>query len=252
MRKSVLIFLMFCVSISYAQNVIQFQYRYVDSEHIEEFEKKEMTYWSKVKQNAIQNGHLVASAMFRILDAGIVNDTNWPTHVFVEVYKDFEQMANQNQIWQDLEGVIDIDPNFINTQSISKVLGIDRYKLVDELLPLREFKYAVWNYSKPKDLGGFINENLDLWKPYFKKKLGKDGFVGWGILARVHPQGMNESSVMSYDHYNSLEAALQALSPLDYDQSILNKSKMGEYNPDGFRYRVIAELIQIHGESNIK
>ena len=115
MKKSILIFLMFCVSISYAQNVIQFQYRYVDSEHIEEFEKKEMTYWSKVKQNAIQNGHLVASAMFRILDAGIVNDTNWPTHVFVEVYKDFEQMANQNQIWQDLEGVIDIDPNFINT-----------------------------------------------------------------------------------------------------------------------------------------
>ena len=33
---------------------------------------------------------------------------------------------------------------------------IQRYKLIDELSPLREFKYAVWNYSKPSAWKGFV------------------------------------------------------------------------------------------------
>ena len=81
----------------------------------------------------------------------------------------------------------------------------------------------------------------------FPKKLGKNGLAGYGILARVYPQGMDQSSILTYDHYTDLASAMQALSPMDYDQSILSKSKMSEYDPDGFRYRVLLELIQLQG-----
>jgi len=215
-----------------------------------EFEAKEMDHWSKVKQNAIDNGDLLATAFFRVADAGLVEDETIPTHAFVLVYKDFNQLANSNKIWSSAEKVLGMNPSYISTDDISKVLMIQRYKLIDELSPLREFKYAVWNYSKPKDMGGFVNENLKLWKPYFEKRVGKNGLAGWGILARVYPQGMDQSSLLSYDHYTDLASAMQALSPMDFDQSILSKSKMSEYDPDGFRYRVLLELLQFQGNVN--
>jgi hypothetical protein len=232
------------------QNIIEIHYRHVASENIAEFESKEMNHWSKVKQNAIDNGKLLATAFFRVADAGMINDESRPTHAFVLVYKDFKQLENGMQIWANAEAVLGMDPSLISTNDISKVLMVDRFKLIDELLPLQEFKYAVWNYSKPKDLTGFVNENLKLWKPHFQKNLGKNGFVGWGILAKVYPQGMNESSIVSYDHYTDMASALQALSPMDYDTSILSKSKMAEYDPDGFRHRVLLELLQFQGSVN--
>ena len=43
---------------------------------------------------------------------------------------------------------------------------------------------------------------------------------------------------------------MQALSPMDFDPSILAKSKMSEYDPEGFRYRVLLELLQFQGSVN--
>ena len=248
MKKIHYLIPLFLVSfLMFGQNVVEIHYRHVPAEHIAEFEAKEMNHWSKVKQNAIDNGNLLATAFFRVADAGLIEDESTPTHAFVLVYKNFEQLANSINIWSTAEEVLGMDPSYVSTDEISKVMMIQRYKLIDEILPLREFKYAVWNYAKPKDLNGFVNENLKLWKPYFQKKLGKNGLAGYGILARVYPQGMDQSSILTYDHYTDLASAMQALSPMDYDQSILSKSKMSEYDPDGFRYRVLLELIQLLG-----
>tara|TARA_X000001036_G_scaffold44388_1_gene35460 strand:+ start:3101 stop:3853 length:753 start_codon:yes stop_codon:yes gene_type:complete len=233
--------------IMYGQNVVVIEYRHVSSEHIAEFEAKEMNHWSKVKQNGIDQGHMLASAFFRVADAGRIDDNTVPTHAFVHVYKDFEQLANSSKVWSNAEEILGMDQSIVSTEDISTTMRIQRYRLIDEILPLREFKYAVWNYAKPKDLNGFVNENLKLWKPYFQKKLGKNGLAGYGILARVYPQGMEQSSILTYDHYTDLASAMKALSPMDYDSSILSKSKMSEYDPDGFRYRVLVELLQLQG-----
>lgn len=53
--------------------------------------------------------------------------------------------------------------------------------------------------------------------------MNKNGFACWGVAARVHPEGMDKSSVLSWDHYTSTETAIQALSPADYDTTILSK-----------------------------
>ncbi|MGI9312628.1 MAG: hypothetical protein ACR2O9_03715 [Alphaproteobacteria bacterium] len=233
--------------VMYGQNVVVIEYRHVSSEHIAEFEAKEMNHWSKVKQNGIDQGHMLASAFFRVADAGRIDDNTVPTHAFVHVYKDFEQLENSSKVWSNAEEILGMDQSIVSTEDISTTMRIQRYKLIDEILPLREFKYAVWNYAKPKDLNGFVNENLKLWKPYFQKKLGKNGLAGYGILARVYPQGMEQSSILTYDHYTDLASAMKALSPMDYDSSILSKSKMSEYDPDGFRYRVLVELLQLQG-----
>lgn len=250
MKKLLLLSLIFISSISFAQNIVHIQYRYVDSENVAEFESLETKYWSKIKKNAIENGKMSASAFFRLY--GRVDDNTKPTHAFVQVYESFEQYENQMEIWSAAEKILGFDPSLASTNHISKTLYNDTYQLIEEL-PMGEFKYAVWNLAKPKDFNGFVNENINLWMPYFEKNLGKEGQrSGWGILARIHPKGMDESSIITYDHYKDLSSALKSLSPVDMISSkevdaILSKSKMSEYDPNGFRHTQIWELIELIG-----
>ena len=153
MKNLYFIFLFLFTTFIFSQNVVEIHYRHVPSQHITEFEAKEMDHWSKVKQNAIDSGDLLATAFFRVADAGLVEDETTPTHAFVLVYKDFDQLAKSNKIWSSAEKVLGMNPSYISTDDISKVMMIQRYKLIDELSPLREFKYAVWNYSKTQRYG---------------------------------------------------------------------------------------------------
>ncbi|MDB4036630.1 hypothetical protein N9473_00980 [Polaribacter sp.] len=250
MKKLFLLSLLFVTIITLGQNIVHIQYRYVASENVAEFETLETEHWSKIKKNAIENGNMLVSAFFRV--HGRTDDETKPTHAFVQVFKSFEQYEGQMKIWNNTEQILGFNPAFASTNDISKTLYNDTYKLVAEL-PMGEFKYAVWNLAKPKDFNGFVNENLNLWMPYFKKNLGKDGArTGWGILARVHPKGMDESSIITYDHYKDLSSALSSLSPMDAAadkevNEILSKSKMNKYNPEGFRYTNIWELIELIG-----
>jgi hypothetical protein len=234
----------------FAQNIVHIQYRYVASENVAEFESLETEHWSKIKKNAIDNGNMLASAFFRLY--GRADDETLPTHAFVQVYKSFGQYEDQMKIWSNAEQILGFDPALVSKNHMSKTLYNNTYKLIAEL-PMGEFKYAVWNLAKPKDFNGFVNENLNLWMPYFKKNLGKDGArSGWGILARLNPKGMDESSIITYDHYKDLSSTLRSLSPMDVVSSkeideILSKSKMSKYDPDGFRYTNIWELIELIG-----
>jgi hypothetical protein len=248
MKKLFLLSLLFVTTITLGQNIVSVQYRYVASDDVAEFEALETEYWSKVKQNAVDNGNMLTAAFFRVY--GPTDDETKPTHAFVLVFESFEQYENQMKIWNETEQILGVNPAVVSTNDISKTLYNDTYQSVAEL-PMGEFKYAVWNLAKPKDFNGFVNENLNLWMPYFKKNLGKEGArTGWGILARVHPKGMDESSIITYDHYKDLSSALKSLSPVGISENkeineILSKSKMKNYDPDGFRYTNIWELIEL-------
>lgn len=250
MKKLLMLLAIVFTTSMFAQNIVHIQYRYVASENVAEFESLETEHWSKIKKNALDNGNMLASAFFRLY--GRADDETLPTHAFVQVYKSFEQYEDQMKIWSNAEQILGFDPALVSKNHMSKTLYNNTYKLIAEL-PMGEFKYAVWNLAKPKDFNGFVNENLNLWMPYFKKNLGKDGArSGWGILARLNPKGMDESSIITYDHYKDLSSALRSLSPMDVVSSkeideILSKSKMSKYDPDGFRYTNIWELIELIG-----
>ena len=245
----VLLTLVFTTSV-FAQNIVTIQFRFVPSENVAEFESLEKEHWSEVKKNAINNGDMLAAAFLRLY--GRTDDETKPTHAFVQVFESFEQLEGQMKIFNNAKNVLGFNPALISTQGLSKTLYNDTYKVIAEL-PLGEFKYAVWNLAKPKDFNGFVNENLNLWMPYFKKNLGKgDARTGWGILARIHPKGKNESSILTYDHYKDLSGALKSLSPMDgvsdkEINSIISKSQMNKYDPDGFRYQNIWEVIEFIG-----
>ena len=90
---------------------------------------------------------------------------------------------------------------------------------------------------------GFVSENQELWKPMMEKSIKEDktGLTNWGIGAKIYPMGQDESTVMTWDGYKTLVDAMKALDVSDFTPP--SKSKMSEYDPDGFRLRVIWEQV---------
>jgi hypothetical protein len=66
----------------------------------------------------------------------------------------------------------------------------------------------------------------------------------WGIASKVAPHAKGYSTVLTWDGFDKLS---EAMSHLSYggsiDQSILDKTKMNEINPDGFNTRAVMEII---------
>lgn len=71
----------------------------------------------------------------------------------------------------------------------------------------------------------------------------------WAIGTKIYPSGnQSGSSAITRDGFDSLSDAMEALSyqPMTNSMytSILEKSKMNEYVPNGFDKRVLYELIK--------
>ena len=104
-------------------------------------------------------------------------------------------------------------------------------------------KYIQFNFASPKNLAGFISENKTLWKNYFSKNMSKMGMVNWGVGRKIAPTGMNTSSVSTWDMFDSLENLMKYRVGFELPSDVAKKSKMGSYNPDGWKYSPIFNVI---------
>lgn len=107
------------------------------------------------------------------------------------------------------------------------------------------------NYYSPVDLEGFVTENLELWKPWFEKSIKNNRLKqkNWAVGTKIYPSGNQTGSfAISRDGFDSLSDAMEALSyqpmAMSIYASIVEKSKMNEYVPNGFDKRVLYELIK--------
>ena len=73
--------------------------------------------------------------------------------------------------------------------------------------------------------------------------------TNWGIGTRVYPKGSDAGfSVFTRDGFESLADAMEALSfkpnyPAFFND-VMEKTKMNEYNPNGFQHQIIYENIK--------
>jgi len=239
---SLTVFLLTFVELNYAQ-IIYMQQRHVSSEEREVFERNEMTYWSKVAEQAIQDGKMSGWYFMRVLDySAVQNDPTQPTHIFINVFDSIDELTN-NDAWMNVSEVLGFDPGLL--QSHSTLLNVQYYRFED-FIPGPSFKYTILNWAKPVNSSAFLEENSSLWKPFFEKNMEKNGMVGWGIASKIYPQGMDHSSFMTWDHFDSLSDAMKWAAGevlMDGGESVMEQTKMAEIMPDGFRYRVIFELL---------
>jgi len=223
------------------------QYRNVPEKNEAEFVKRETEYWSKVAKENIKSGKMQAWSLWK--KVGVIGDSDTkPNYLFVNDFNSLEEFDAMESGWADPEKIL---PNVklaaIETNSISKVLFT--YIMKTEATISGNPKFVVINYAKPTDVQAFVEENTNLWKPFFEKEQKKGlKLNGWGLQTVVYPQGSDVGfSALTWDGFSKFSEALDHIQYRPLNQSrfatIVKDSKMSTLTPNGFELSPIYELV---------
>ena len=205
----------------------------VPAENQAEFARIETQYWSKVAKENIDNGKQVAWGLV----AAVGGTPNGWTHAFVNVYETADQAADQS-IWNP-EAILGISSSEISTGHLTDGgFSFQNWAVQTSIGGERTpGSVTIWNFARPKNLAGFINENKNLWKKQFESNMG--GRLSWGVGLKLNNRSNDLSTVMTWDRYPSLGDALEALNV--YEGQLPRQSKMDEYDPEGWTAQIIVK-----------
>uniref|UniRef100_UPI0040470B3F hypothetical protein n=1 Tax=Algoriphagus sp. TaxID=1872435 RepID=UPI0040470B3F len=236
-----ILFLLFS-NLSTAQ-VVTLMYVEVSNENQQRFERLEKDYWSQIAKKAIDDGKMMSWIMLKEIS---IPGTH--KYLFVNYFENLDQLSQASSIWNPEK----IGMNFedIDTFGIKRIVNVEYWKA--EGLVGESAKYVIMNYFSPANLEGFVTENLELWKPWFEKSIKNNRLkqTNWAIGTKIYPSGNQTGSfAITRDGFDSLSDAMEALSyqPLSNSvyASIVEKSKMNVYVPNGVDKRVLYEVIKI-------
>ena len=228
------LFTILLLTIGFSLNAQYYSITYVNvpPENQAEFASIETTYWSKVAQAAIDAGKQSAWGLVAAV-GGVPN--GW-THAFVNVYETIEQMTDQS-IWNP-EELIGISNSDISTVQYYNGSGTNHWKIQGQINGLGGA--AIWNYARPVNLQGYVEDNLKYWKPFFENDM--NGRAYWGIATKITGVNQTNSTVMTFDGYETVADALSTLAG-EGSFSAPRGTKYQEYDPNGFLARVVVQEI---------
>ncbi len=242
MKKLLFVLSLLWSNLSAAQ-VVTLMYVEVSSENQQRFERLEKDYWSQIAKKAIDDGKMMSWIMLKEIS---IPGTH--KYLFVNYFENLDQLSQASSIWNPEK----IGMNFedIDTFGIKRIVNVEYWKA--EGLVGESAKYVIMNYFSPANLEGFVTENLELWKPWFEKSIKNNRLkqTNWAIGTKIYPSGNQTGSfAITRDGFDSLSDAMEALSyqPLSNSvyASIVEKSKMNVYVPNGVDKRVLYEVIKI-------
>ena len=234
MKKAIFI-LSFLFSVSLNAQYYMITFVNVPAENQEEFVNIETEFWAEGKQANIDAGNQLAWGLVRKVGG---NPNNSWTHAFINVYDSAEKMTSPG-----IGPSGNLSSSLVTNGTLSSYQA-DFHWVVKSSIPQSgerlDGQVTVWNFANPENLSGFINENNNLWKPFFESN--DTGRISWGVGLKLNPRSNNLSTVMTWDGYSSLA---EALNSLDVDPSFNppRGSKMDEYDPDGWTAQVIVQDI---------
>jgi hypothetical protein len=232
--------------------VAYLQYRVVSADHAEEYVEKETKYWSKVAQAAIDNGDLAGWSVWRKIN---VTEAGAPNFLLVNTYESIEK-ADPMKVWagENLQN-LGVSYEQAQTGTIAPI-AFDYWMQIEDSLG-GDFQFVIVNYAMPVNLGGFIEENKTLWKPFFESYIesGEGGMQGWGLMSVLFPRGSEARfSALTWDGFDSLPNVMNYLRytsepPPPALEELLANSMMDEFMPNGFKYSIVyAKVMSLSAE----
>ena len=201
-----------CTTVLKAQEVTTYQYRLVAPENVDEFIKRETTYWSNVARKAIDKGTLTFWGLFqKVGGTDVQNSSNF---LFINTYKDID--ANMNDVWNATALYPKIAMAQMETNSISKVtaniyFGNPGWQQAGKATPAKDFNYVVMNYHNSSNPSQFVEIEKNQWGPFIKSAMDNNQTkqVAWGNSIVLTPGGGDmKFNCISYDLFPTLKSAL--------------------------------------------
>ncbi len=196
--------------------VTSYQYRKVPDDKIEEFIKRETTYWSKVAQKGIDNKKMSFWALLeKVGGYDLMNSSNY---LFINT---FPNIDSSMEIWSTAEQVGGVPMSQMETNSFTTTTS--QFFMHDEdwaqaarANPDKDFNYVVLNYHNSSAPDSFITMEKKYWKPFIQSAMDKKQTrqMAWGNAVLLSPTGPDlKFSSVSYDLFATLQDAL--LTPWD-------------------------------------
>ena len=214
MKKTISILLAFLMGIVFvnAQGITTHQYRRVAPQDMQEYLKRETTYWQKFAEQEVTKGNLTFWGIFQ--KVGGINLEHAPNILIINTFNNIDEQLN----WG---GVADLFPdvkmenintfNMSTTTSTIYLRGLNNHISAPGVVPKDDFNYVKIVYHNPKSTSKLLEFEANKWKPMVQKAMneGKTILKGWGNARILHPSSSKfPYSSQSYDLFSSMNDAL--------------------------------------------
>jgi hypothetical protein len=192
-------------------SITVYQYRHVPDDKIEEFVKRETTYWSKVAEKAAKEKTMTFWALLeKVGGYDLPNSSNF---LFINTFPDIDKIGD---VFNNVEAVAGVKMEAMETNSISTTTS--QFFLHDQnwvqdakAVPDKDFNYVVMNYQNTNYPDSMIRLEKKYWEPFIQKAMDNDQTpqIAWGNSTVLAPMGDNiKFTTVSYDLFKTLGDAL--------------------------------------------
>ncbi len=204
----------FCFQVKlYAQDrsITVYQYRHVPDDKIDEFVKRETTYWSKVAEKAVKARTMTFWALLE--KVGGYDLPNSSNYLFVNTFPDIDKVGD---VFNNVETTAGVKMAAMETNSISTVTsqfflhGVG-WQQTAKAAPAKDFNYIIMVYHNTNYADSLIGLENKYWGPFIKEAMdkGQTPQMAWGNAIVLAPLGDNiKFTTVSYDLYKTLQDAL--------------------------------------------
>jgi hypothetical protein len=212
------------------EGITVYQYRHVPNDKIDEFIKRETTYWSVVAQKALAKGNLTFWALLE--KQGGYDLENSSNFLFVNTYKDIDKAG---EVWNTSAAFPNVTLDKMETNSMSTTtsaffLQDGAFEMAPNVNPDKDFQYISMLYHNTNYPDSLITLEKTYWEPFIKSAMEKKQTtqLGWGNARILSPSGDNiKTTTVSYDLYSSLK---EALNPTWDPKTVFPNKGLGEIN----------------------
>ena len=214
MKKALIMFfaILMAMPCLMAQGITTHAYRRVEPQDMNEYLKRETTYWKKFAEQEVTKGNLTFWAI--LVRVGDVGEDHRPNVLIINTLNDIDKGLD----WESVSDLFpDIKMEDINTNNLSKQTATiylhsqENHINAPEANPQEDYKYVKIVYHNPKNTGVLLDFERDKWKPMLEKAMadGKTTLKGWGNARVLHPSSSKfPYTTQSYDLFSSLNDAL--------------------------------------------
>jgi len=215
-RLPIMIFIMVIILGSFhsikAQDITTYQYRHVAPDKVDEFIKRETTYWSKVARKAIDNGKMSFWALLEKVggtDLGTASNYMF-VNSFPDINADLSKVFDPTKLFPGIP-ISKIETNSISTTTGEVFIMDNAWVQAANAVPAKDFNYVLMNYHNSSDPASFNAIEKNNWGPFIKTAMDNNQVdqKAWGNSIVLVPTGGDmKFNCLSIDLYSNLKSAL--------------------------------------------